>query len=98
MMGYGKDKPMAYVGTEKRGTSLVGECGEGHAGQPSGKSIGTGQKDANIRGMPRGGDSQIFGKVSLKTPDTFKQAGHARDGKLRMSGDSRAHRVGSRKK
>lgn len=96
MGDYGKAK--ANVGSENRGSSLIGECGEGHKAQPAGHGIGTGQKDANIRGMPRGGDSQIFGKVNLKTPDTFKQAGHVRDGKLRMSGNSSAHRVGSRSK
>jgi len=96
-MGY-KEKAVANVGSESRGSSLVGECGFEHKGQPSGHPIGTGQKSANLRGLPKGGDSQIFGKVSLKTPDIFKQAGHVRDGKLRMSGHSGAHRVGSRKK
>jgi len=97
-MGYGKESVKAYVGTEKRGSSLIGECGEGHDKQPQGHPIGTGQKGPNLRGLPRSGDSQIFGKVSLKTPDIFRSAGHHKDGKLRMSGHSGAHRVGGKKK
>ncbi len=93
-MGYGKDKAMAYVGTENRGSSLVGECGEGHENQPKGKSIGTGQKSANIRG----GDDQIFGKVGSKTPATFNVPGQVKSGKLRLSGVKGAHRLGSRGK
>ena len=33
-------KEVGYVGTEKRGTSLIGKPGFTHENQPSGKSIG----------------------------------------------------------
>jgi hypothetical protein len=84
------------VGSEKRGSSLISECGEGHDKQPMGHGIGTGQKEANIRGMPRGGDSQIFGKVGMKSPDIFRQAKQTRDGPLRLSGVAGAHRIGKK--
>lgn len=72
----------ANVGSEKRGSSLIGKEGFCHEGQPDGHSIGTGQKSANIRGMPRGGDPHIF--KGLKAT-------------LKMSGVKGAHRIGKGK-
>lgn len=74
--------PKAYVGSEKRGTSLIGQEGFCHEGQPQGHSIGTGQHEAKIRGMPRGGDPHIFKGMKAT---------------LKMSGVKGAHRIGKSK-
>lgn len=38
----GNKPEFGYVGTEKRGSELIGDCGDTHATQPHGKSIGAG--------------------------------------------------------
>src|SRR3974390_944515 len=76
-----------------------------NAGQPSGKGIGykTGSQGSDVKAVPgvysnlnsRG----VFGNVKgAKGADCFRSAGHSKDGVLRTSGVSGAHRLGSRKK
>lgn len=96
-MGHHRSE-VANVGTEKRGTHLVGECGEGHDKQPHGKSIGTGQHKAEIRGMPHGGDAHIFRPPTAHNAHGFGHSGGQRKGFYRTSGHSGAHRIGSRGK
>lgn len=82
---------VAFTGPSDRGSSLVEECGTGHAGQPSGKSIGAGSTGNSKVGFAQHHSGTSMGGSAHTFPGTHKA------GYLRVSGDSKAHRIGSKK-
>lgn len=89
--------PVANVGSEKRGTELVGEgpASSGHK-QPRGKSIGAGSKNIAEHHIGHG----MGPATSFRMPQTSGAHGftgtHKR-GLHRVSGHSGAHQIGHRK-
>lgn len=93
VMGSGAVK--ANVGSESRGTKLVGVGDVGHKGQPGGHDIGT------APGMPKtgdmGGEPYKFAGQNTATSCGYGHGVHQRRGALRVSGHSGAHQIGRRK-
>lgn len=88
----GNRKEVANVGSESRGSELIGECGEGHAGQPSGKSIGATYKAPHIA---KSGTGDVFSFPKASGADSFR--GTTKSGFYRLSGKSGAHMIGRKK-
>jgi len=88
-------KPVANVGSEKRGSHLVHEDGEGHEKQPHGKPIGAGSKDIAEHHIGHGmGPAHSFKMPATSGAHGF--TGTHRRGAHRVSGHSGAHMLGKR--
>lgn len=88
-------KAVANVGSEKRGTHLVGEDGEGHDKQPHGKSIGAGSKNIAEHHIGHGmGPATSFRMPATSGAHGF--TGTQKRGQYRVSGHSGAHQIGKR--
>lgn len=96
------------VGTEKRGSHLVGEANEPDAGenrQPHGKSIGTGMHEGGRKGGAEHHKGSTMGSGSpfvFRAPPAtgahgYGHSGGQRKGHLRTSGHSGAHQIGCKK-
>ena len=89
-------KAVANVGSEKRGTHLVGEDGEGHDKQPHGKSIGAGSKNIAEHHIGHGmGPATSFRMPATSGAHGF--TGTQKRGAYRVSGHRDAHMIGHRK-
>ena len=87
--------PVAGVGSEKRGTHLVGQDSEGHAKQPHGKSLGAGRTDIAEHHMGHG----MKAAHSFKPPpqgNAHTFPGTHKSGHHRLSGHRGAHMLGKR--
>jgi hypothetical protein len=90
------EEPVANVGSEKRGTELVGKTNtdENHK-QPHGKSIGAGRKDIAEHHIGHGmGPAHTF--KMPKTDGAHGFTGTHKSGFHRVSGHKGAHQVGKR--
>ena len=94
--GHG-DEPVANVGSEKRGTELVGKTNsDENAKQPRGKGTGEGRGDIAEHHMGHGmGPAHTFKMPKTESAHGF--AGTHKQGAYRVSGHSGAHRIGHRK-
>ena len=87
---------IAHVGTEKRGTELVGKGPAPSHKQPGGKSIGIGEGEQH-RLASTGPESHSFQPPPAAHACGYGHSIMQRKGPLRMSGHSGAHQIGRRK-
>jgi hypothetical protein len=90
------DKPVANVGSGKRGTELMEKTNsDENAKQPSGKSIGAGRKDIAEHHMGHGmGPATQFRMPATSGAHGF--TGTHKQGLHRVSGHKSAHMIGKR--
>lgn len=86
------------IPADKRGSSLVEKCGDGHAKQPSGTSIGVPERAPHAEGPAfHMGEAHTFKPPAASNAHGFGHPAHTRSGPLRMSGHSGAHRIGKKR-
>lgn len=98
-----KDKlEFGNVGTEKRGSELIGAACTEAEKQPHGEGIGI--HDSGVHGAEHhkdnsfGGETHKFPMPKAEGAHGYGHAANHRSGHLRMSGHSGAHRIGSKKR